>query len=354
MRPILIAPTECDASKAITFTFTAKTIISQAEIFVYKNDDNLTQVYTNKINTTTNSITIPANSGLENGEYYVAQLFIYDYSGNKSDSSNYVDFTCYSTPQLTLNITEGQVIPNSSYVVQLTYSQAQNDDLSFYSAVVTKNSTGEIVFETGRIFAYNTMNFAVNGLDNNESYTISVTGETVSGMSVVATPVSFSIQYARSAVYSLLDIHHDAATGIVYVDSMIDVVTGKTGNGEDPEFIDGEKVDLSGDDSSVIFDSGFEMGPDYTVKIQGESLKENSQILEMVDEDGLVHEIRFMKGNFEQFQNAPKIYLEYIIHDYIPVVWLSNYLDPLQEGEELFLWIRRKDSFVDLKIEKVT
>ena len=37
MKPVLVKPNLCDATKDITFTFTVKTIISAAEIVVYTN-----------------------------------------------------------------------------------------------------------------------------------------------------------------------------------------------------------------------------------------------------------------------------------------------------------------------------
>ena len=67
MKPVLIKPSLCDAAKDMTFTFTAKTIISAAEIVVYTNDTAFTKVYEDKTQTAGTSITIPAASGLEYG-----------------------------------------------------------------------------------------------------------------------------------------------------------------------------------------------------------------------------------------------------------------------------------------------
>lgn len=351
MKPVLVKPSLCDATKDITFTFTAKTIISAAEIIVHTNDTAFTKVYGAKVETTGTSITIPAGAGLENGKYYVAQLYVYDAGGQKSEPSGYVDFECYSTPELSVNITGGQTITNSSYVVQLSYSQEQGDPLSAYAGVVT-DMNGDLIFETGRLYAYNSMNFMIYGLENEHEYELRITGETVSGMPVAIEPVAFFVQYGRAVVYNLLDISHDACLGITYIDSKIDVVTGETG-GKVPIFIDGEKVDLTEDDAYVKFPSGFRLEEDFTIKLQGQDFHEGKTILEMISDSGQRHILRYMEGKFEQFENQPRVYVEYVVIADMETVTLSNYLPVPQEGQKLHMWIRRKDGFYTVKLAEV-
>lgn len=351
MKPVLVKPSLCDATKDITFTFTVKTIISAAEIVVYTNDTAFTKVYESKVETTGTSVMIPAGAGLENGKYYVAQLYVYDVSGQKSEPSGYVDFECYSTPKLSANITSGQTIKNSSYVVQLAYSQEQGDPLSVYTGIIT-DMNGKIIFDTGRLYAYNSMNFMIYGLENEHEYELRITGETVSGIPVEITPVTFLVQYGKAVVYNLLDVSHDACSGITYIDSKIDVVTGETGD-KKPIFIDGEKVDLIEDGAYVKFPSGFRLEDDFTIKILGQNFNEGKSILEMVSASGQRHVLRYMKGNFEQFGNQPRVYIEYVVFTDIETVTLSNYLPVPQEGQKLHMWIRRKGGFYTVKLAEV-
>lgn len=351
MKPVLIKPSLCDAAKDMTFTFTAKTIISAAEIVVYTNDTAFTKVYEGKTQTAGTSITIPAASGLENGKYYVARLYVYDLSGQKSEPSSYVDFECYSTPELSVNLTDGQIVGNSSYIVQLSYSQEQGDQLSVYGGTIT-DANGKAVFETGRLYAYNTMNFMIYGLENEHEYVLHITGETVAGMPVTVQPVSFSVKYGRAVVYNLLDVSHDACAGITYIDSKIDVVTGETGEKE-PVFIDGEKVDLTQEGAYVKFPSGFRLEEDFTIKVLGQDFSEGKTILELVSETGQRHVLRYLKGTFEQFENEPRAYVEYVVFSGMETVTLSNYIAPPQKGQKLHIWLRRKNGFYTVKLAEV-
>lgn len=103
----------------------------------------------------------------------------------------------------------------------------------------------------------------VDGLINNSKYSLSVIGVTQNGMSVSLSGVGFWISYTIPSVYSVLTVENMKYDGIVRVSSNMAAVDGKTDF--EPQYIDGTKIDLTGDSATVVFDSGFNANPDFTL-----------------------------------------------------------------------------------------
>ena len=92
---------------------------------------------------------------------------------------------------------------------------------------------------------------------------LSVIGVTQNGMSVSLSGVGFWISYTIPSVYSVLTVENMKYDGIVRVSSNMAAVDGKTDF--EPQYIDGTKIDLTGDSATVVFDSGFNANPDFTL-----------------------------------------------------------------------------------------
>jgi hypothetical protein len=138
--PIVNSIPALDATKANVISFTADggEPIVKNEIKILTNDATETVVYSYTATTTAQGQMIPADT-LTNGVYYKVMFRTYDALDNTSDWSNYQPFYCYSTPTLTLNISEEEIIHESSFDLMATYNQTENERLDnviiyFYDA----------------------------------------------------------------------------------------------------------------------------------------------------------------------------------------------------------------------------
>lgn len=90
-------------------------------------------VYNEIVSSMKKEYMIPADTGLINGEYYVATITVFDSEDNESDEQEIgTPFYCYSTPNFVLSVTDDTVIKASEYEFSLSYSQAENEALNSY------------------------------------------------------------------------------------------------------------------------------------------------------------------------------------------------------------------------------
>ena len=131
--PIINYIPALDATKDNTITFVADggEPIAKNEIKILTNDENETVVYNNiQVQTSTSILgqIIDAYT-LTNGTYYKVTFRTYDSLDNTSEWSNYQPFYCYSTPTLTFNISDEEIINDMEFDLSLTYNQAENERL---------------------------------------------------------------------------------------------------------------------------------------------------------------------------------------------------------------------------------
>jgi hypothetical protein len=172
-----------DATEPQVFTFSSTG--SQA----FKNRltvrDNLTNavVYNDIIETFQLRHELPANK-LTNGVLYNAVITTFDINNVESAPSNTIIFYCYSTPSFMFsNLTENQIIQNSSYEVNLTYSQPQGEILNSWQ-VLLYDEHKQLLNTSGLRYKTDILSYVVSGLEDNDSYYIRATGETLNRMEI--------------------------------------------------------------------------------------------------------------------------------------------------------------------------
>lgn len=349
MKPILKMKESFDATLETTFVFSVTSLISSSEIFIYKNDDSKELVGSYKNSSKKYQLALPPTLGLENGKYYTAAIVVYDLVGNKSEQSNFIDFYCLETPTFGINISNGDVLDYATTTVSINYSQAQNDKLNWFHVEV-KTETGDLVYAIEKQYAYNGTDFLVTGLETGKNYTIQVNGETVSEMLVDTGIISFSVKYKTPYFSPLLSVSNHLCEGKIEINSKIHSIFGSTEG--DVQFIDNEKIDLT--DGKVIFDSGFNIDEDFVLHVLGNNFISGETIMELSDQfsDGKIV-IRYMVGEFLQFDNVPKSYIEMEIDGIYHYWQISNYIDPPEVGDTLHFAVTRKNHKYKLLVEKV-
>lgn len=250
--PIVNSIPALDATKAnvISFTVDGGEPIVKNEIKILTNDATETVVYSYIATATAHGQMIPADT-LTNGVYYKVMFRTYDALDNTSDWSNYQPFYCYSTPTLTLNISEEEIIHESSFDLMATYNQTENERLDnviiyFYDADYNLISTSGKLFNSNYppiVFTY-ALNF-----ENNKLYRVRVDAITVEGTFVTTDTVSFYVSYEIIDTDGKLYLNVDSCNGYINVKSspILNVPTGSNNhNPNELTYLDyNTKVDLT-------------------------------------------------------------------------------------------------------------
>lgn len=197
--PIINSIPALDATQANTITFVANggEPIVKNEMKILTNDGNETVVYTHTETTTVLGQIIPANT-LTNGNYYKVVVRTYDAYDNTSEWSNYQPFYCYSTPTLTLNLSDEQIVHDSSFDLTLTYNQAESERLD-YVTIYFYDINDVLISNSGRLFNSNippvVFSYFLGNLENNKGYKVRADGITVDGTLLATDLITFYVSY---------------------------------------------------------------------------------------------------------------------------------------------------------------
>ena len=204
--PTLLNQVAFDATQPQTFVFTVTGTSSQvvANQLIIRNQETNDIVYQEKQETFKYEHIVNADE-LTNGVYYNATLTVFDAEGNESPSSIPIQFWCYSTPVLTFtNLPMNNIISNTSFNFQFTYTQAENEALNSY--VVNLFNASQVQISTsGILYADNGTppyigDYTFTGFENNSTYYIQVNGLTVEGTSISTVLQQFSVQYTMASL----------------------------------------------------------------------------------------------------------------------------------------------------------
>ena len=205
-KPIIGDVAAFDATVGTTITFSATATegsqITGNTVKIVTNDPSETTVYTDTVTSYELSHVIPPNtsSGLSNGSYYKVAIQTRDAIGNTSVWSDYVPFHCYSTPNLILNVSEGQTITRAIFNFNLTYTQTQGE-LVNYATIKIYRTNGTVYDDSGLLYPPSTgaitFNYTVNNLQNDTNYKVKATVETIDGTIVETAMIPFTVSFAE-------------------------------------------------------------------------------------------------------------------------------------------------------------
>ena len=197
--PIINSIPALDATQANTITFIADggDPIVKNEIKILTNDDEETVVYSHIAQTSELGQVVPANT-LSNGNYYKVLFRTYDASNNTSEWSNYQPFYCFSTPTLTFNISDEQIIHDSNFDLTLTYNQTENERLG-KAIIYFYDINDRLISNSGYLFNSNTppvvFSYPLSNLENNAGYKIKAEATTVNDNILTTGLITFYVSY---------------------------------------------------------------------------------------------------------------------------------------------------------------
>mgnify|MGYP004545275793 CR=1 FL=1 len=348
-KPILSSISAFDATLDKTITFDVQsgqqvtgntlTIINQA---------TGSAVFTNTIETFQYSNTIPANT-LVNGESYQATIQTIGVNNTTSPVSEPVQFKCFTTPLVYIeDISDGYVIRSSNYTFVGSYTQSQGELLQSFEFNLY-NANGVLLSTSGVKYSED-ITYTVNGLEDNTAYYIELITNTVNGMVTNTDRILINVDYEQPAFFTINQLENLCDTGQIQISSNIKVIIGKS-NPQPPIYIDDNEVDLRKSGSYVLFDEGFSIDKDFTLKLVGRDFNENSQILK-ISGNNIVVLLNWAVDNVTS--NEVKYFMELYCYNNISdfkYYIKSNSISEPTENEDIFIWLRRVDSLYDLIIE---
>lgn len=358
--PILYTQVAFDASKdqAFKFNVIGGDQVTGATITI-KDNASLVTAYTGTSTSYAYSIIVPAGS-LVNGHYYQASIVTHNAAGESSQSSNTIQFYCYSTPTFTFsNLPSTHIINNASYVFDVTYNQAEGETLNAYRFDLYDN-TGVLLSTSGSKYVSSgglplTVSYTFSGFEDKTVYGIQCTGTTVNGTLVDTGLVTISVQYESVRGYSYLYLTNNCEDGNITIEANVVGINGSS-YPDPPKYIGKNQIDLTDDGAYVKWVEGYELPNDYTIKIWGRAFtantdqtKEATNIVELVNSSGNHIYISYWENGKSAWyqmraQNTNESYA-YTIK--------SEIIDKPTRDEYLFLWIRCIGGLYDLKIENL-
>ena len=229
-----------DKSKEQIFSFVWNGNQSFGNILQIRDNISNIVVYQEKQTTMQLKHTLPANT-LKNGMYYNARIAVVDIDNNVSEYSDPILFYCFTTPIFIFdNIEENQIIKNSSYQVNMLYSQLENEQLQSWEISLYDNS--QSIVKTSGVCYTDKIVYTLTNLEDNQTYYIRATCHTLNGMEVDTGYLLFSVNYVQPSVYSILTLENISNEGYIKLQSNVRAVEAKSY--KDVEYIDNEYVNL--------------------------------------------------------------------------------------------------------------
>ena len=323
---------------------------------IVKDNDTLVTVYDQTQVSFRFEHTIPAGT-LTNGGNYVMQVQTFDSLSNASALSNAVQFFCFTTPTMTFtNIPVGNVIENSSFSFEVEYDQNEDELLNtytfkLYNSAGAQIATSDLQYVGSTTPPPTTISYMFGGFEDNSNYFVECVGQTVNGTNVTTGLIAFSVDYVKPNVFAIVGLENNCPNGNILISSNIITIEGKS-NPSPPTYIADEEVDLTADGSWVLWDNGFSISNDFTMRIWGRSFNDYETIVEMWSSE-LASANNNIKLIYMVDTYANKVYVELRCsqNGVTPYYIYSNYIDTPLSTEQLFIWVRRVGNIFDLIIE---
>lgn len=347
-RPILYTTVAFDASQEHLFSFNViggdqviknrLTIIRQSDNSIVYQEIQEGFVYAHRL---------PANT-LTNGIYYSAYIETYNSLEEISSPSSNIQFYCYTTPTFVFqNLPVSRIIENSSYNFEIYYNQDENEILNSYIFNLY-NSQGLLVATSGTL--YNTssslpiiISYNFVGLNENNSYYIQVTGITSQGTQISTSMELFYVQYNKPSVYSIIELNNNCDGGYITIKSNLTEIDGIS-NPDPPIYVNNNTaIDLSDEDSYVLWDDGYSIPGDFTAYLWGYNFNPNSTIVTLKNDDTI------LTINYREAENN-LYYVELMVKYNNIIYYIYSEKISVSRNDDLQVWFRRVGSLYEISL----
>lgn len=253
---------------------------------------------------------IPANT-LIAGKQYLIQIQVFDADGNSSNLSSSVLFYCLSTPTFSFsNISEGETYKSASIILNLNYSQSENEPIKSYQFF--KYSYDKTLLESSSVFySSSDMSYSFYGLENNVSYYFRAIGETSHGIALDTGYIKVNVSFNTIPANILLDAENHYKDGYISLKLNIKDIGYKLDN-DDYELKDGLLILKN---NSLTYNEGFTVTDDFSLFVEAKELpvstflttNDNMFSLSIVEVCGVYYcKLEVKNSSFVQYEPLPK------------------------------------------------
>ena len=350
-----------DANKGTTIRFNWSGSSAGGNRCIIKNHDNNEVIYDYTVlglkqEHLINQDGFIDNKKLINGKKYLAYIIMTDSFGTQLSDSDIQSqgqmFQCFTTPIFRfVNLVNGQTIDGSSYDFILEYSQDDAEELNSWQITIY-SAEGAVLSSTNVRYDTTSLDHLFSGFNNEQSYQVRATGQTVNGIMLDTGYIIFHIEYGQPSIFSMVELKNLAKEGAILVRSNIISADGELKNAA--AYINDEYLDLR--NNELVYNEGFIFEDDFSLVVYAYDIKPNIPFFwfyanENQDFVGVVTyrigkigstkmagclELRILNG-----ENNP----EYIIY--------SNKIDPISQNTKLGFCITRASGYYDLAIKNL-
>ena len=319
---------------------------SVANTLIIRDNETNTIVYNTKQETLLLKHVLPANT-LQNGKTYNVCIQVFDRDNNASELSDTLIFKCYTTPTLSLNIVNEQVIRSSSYLFIVSYNQIEGEELQYYSLELYDGNKQRL-YNTGAKYNIEA-GITLSDFTDNTSYYIKAYGQTINHMEIETDFILFHVEYIKPELYSYMTVENRELYGDIQFTSFLVSIEGKGVNGE-PTYIDGDYVDtINGTD--IRFDDNFSIN-NGLISLVGRNFKINEPFLIMKNNTYHTMTFTWKYGTYEKENDIEKWYVELKCVDNRVITYhMSNLILPPDDNKLLDIQIKIVNNYIDITVK---
>lgn len=354
-KPVLYSIKAFDATKDHVFTFRWNGgSLKRCKIVIKDNVSGVTKCELSA-ETMRSQITMPANSVLNQKTPYnivVTAVYVSSDGSEAEATSDPEIFYCFATPVFYVNMSNEQQVQNSSYTVDLTYSQTQSEELNEYRFILYGNDSTTVADDSGSLYNSQNRSYSLSNLEDNSRYYLRVTGETVNGMICDTGKIPFVVQYLYPISYTDIEIENRSLYGDIMLNSNYVSVDGtKSANGY---FVDGNtKLNLTDNGAYCVFDSGYSIGFEKNFKsiLDFSGVVASSVFYTMAAPDGTTIKVALNTSLFDG-NDKPQTYLMLTERKgNLTRVIVSNYIEDYDiSSTNLRMSLVRNGAYYSLKL----
>lgn len=227
------------------------------------------------------------SSVLVNGATYTAYIQTKNASGDFSEPSNTIQFTCYTTPQLQWsNKPSDDTINNTQFNFEIGYTQIEGEKLNGLSVYIY-NETGDLIDQSDTIYNTNvpplTINYIYSPFENNTRYKMQAKGRTLGGTLIETEIYEFTCSYTSSGNFGSFTLTNDCENGWVELQTEITAITGVV-EPSPPKYINSTLIDLTDEGAKLTFDEGVVFGSKFLTRL-GVKLANEGKIFRSMNEE---------------------------------------------------------------------
>ena len=321
---------------------------SVANTLIIRDNETNTIVYNTKQETLLLKHILPANT-LQNGKTYNVCIQVFDRDNNASELSDTLIFKCYTTPTISLNIANEQVIRSSSYLFTVSYSQLEGEELQYYSLELYDGNKQRL-YNTGARYNIEAGITLTDFIDNT-SYYVKAYGQTINHMEIETDLILFHVEYITPELYSYMIVENRELYGDIQFTSFLVSIEGKGINGE-PTFINNEYIDTV-NGVAIKFDENFNFS-NGIINLVGKNFTVNQPFLIMKNNTYHTMTFTWKYGTYKQENDIEKWYVELKCTDNKVITYhISNLILPPSNEQLLDIQIKIVNNYINITVKEV-